>query len=203
MAALEKFEIVPFGPYRFIGKSAYARAWKESSEEIWWGVWKNSGWVFNALDQLKEYASDEIHNHAFETWDKFDSEKELMGYVVGRFMKAGTPVPEGMEFIDIPVMTIAKGWGRCAGEELAKALVSGSYADDSFFAKVEDAKCRTFDAIAQTNYSEACWKLTAKTFPVGFPHNSVSDENDKYAFGAYIGCIEKKKKKWYQRKRGK
>ena len=188
-STVEKFEIIEqFGPYRFIGKAAYARAWQASSEQIWWEVWKNSSWIFDTLDNLKEYASDDIYNHAFESWDKFDENNNLMGYIVGRFMKPDAPVPEGMEFFDVPVMTIAKGWSSCSQEDMEKGLASSSYAKDSFFAKVEKAKGDTFDAIKQAKYDEKCWKLTTKVFPAGYPKNPVPDENGRYIFGTYIAC---------------
>ena len=61
---LEKFEVVKCGPYRFIGKSVYARAFGKS-DMIFGGLWEKSDWIFKQLGSLKEYASDEIHNTAF------------------------------------------------------------------------------------------------------------------------------------------
>jgi hypothetical protein len=59
-------------------------------------------WVFKAIDGLKEYATEDIHDAALVTWDKYDEKNRLMGYTVGRFMKVDTPVPDNMDYIDIP-----------------------------------------------------------------------------------------------------
>jgi hypothetical protein len=51
------------------------------------------------------------------TRDKYDKKKKLLGYTVGRFMKADTPVPAElvgtdyeMDYFDIPAMYVAKGF---------------------------------------------------------------------------------------------
>ena len=111
----EGYQIVKVGPCRFIGKSIYARAFGYS-HEIFSNFWetKTCKWVFEELDKLPEYAGDHKHDAAFMTWESYNGgEREgnggtthgpnqFMGYTVGRFMKAGTPVPENMDYIDIP-----------------------------------------------------------------------------------------------------
>jgi hypothetical protein len=107
MATLEKIEFKKISETRFIGKSVYARSGPQHSGYIFGGLWHNSGWIFEALDKLSEYATTEPDHIALMTWDKYDKVKSLMGYTVGRFMKPGTPAPEGMDFYDYPDMTVA------------------------------------------------------------------------------------------------
>jgi len=84
MAVLDKIEFEKFGPYRFIGKSVYARAGANYSGYIFGALWGNSEWIFKTLDSLKDYATEEIHNVALLTGDKYEEQKKLMGYTVGR-----------------------------------------------------------------------------------------------------------------------
>jgi len=111
----EGYVITKGGPYRFIGKSMYARAFG-NSHEIFTNFWetKSCERVFEELDKLSEYASDQKHDAALFTWELYNPDEregnggtkhgpnEFMGYTVGRFMKAGTPVPENMDYVDIP-----------------------------------------------------------------------------------------------------
>jgi len=113
MDALKKFEITSFGPYRFIGKSAYTRAGK--SGYIFAGLWENAGWVFEELDKLGGHATGETYNAALVNWEKYDPKTELIGYTVGRIMKTETPVPENMDYFDIPGTFVAKGWFGTVG----------------------------------------------------------------------------------------
>jgi hypothetical protein len=125
--SFDKFEITKHEPYRFIGKSIYIGN-KGSfgcfdSLQIPWGcfdslhgrklheyLWKQSDGIFKMLDELKEYATDEIHNTVLFTWGKYDGQSQLYGYTIGRFMKAGTPVTPDMDFFDIPEGYFAKGF---------------------------------------------------------------------------------------------
>jgi len=121
MVKLEKFEIVKFGPYRFIGKSVYARCGQ--SPYIFGGLWGNDKWIFEKLNSMKEYASDITDDVGFMTFDKYDEQKKLLGYTVGKFMKADTPVPaelvgteHEMDYFDIPAMFVAKGFVNKTGD---------------------------------------------------------------------------------------
>lgn len=67
-------------------------------------------WIFEKIDRLADFATSEVNNVALLTGDKYDEEKRLLGYTVGRFMKPDTPVPDEMDFFDIPDMYVAKGW---------------------------------------------------------------------------------------------
>jgi len=107
------FEIVKFGPYRFIGRTVYFGN-KGNLEEfcIFDYMWGHRDWVYNELDGIAEYNSDEPYNAALVTWDRYDDKNQLLGYSVGRFMRADTPVPDGLDYIDIPEMHVGKAWWR-------------------------------------------------------------------------------------------
>ena len=111
--ALEKLAIVKCGPYRFIGKSVLARGHNQKgTADIFRSLWHSGDWIFKELDNLKDYASDKVYNSALMTWEKYDEKTQLKTYTVGRFMQADTPVPEEMDFFDIPEMYVAEGWAR-------------------------------------------------------------------------------------------
>ena len=110
LANLLNFEIVKHEPYRFIGKSVYARAGMQCGDAYFNDfLYENCKWVWTKLDEMKEYASDETKNTALLTWDKYDDRTRLLGFTYGRFMKAETPVPDGMDYFDIAEGYIAKG----------------------------------------------------------------------------------------------
>ena len=118
MGKMLKFEIVKFGPYKFVGKSVYARAGMACGHDASFAgyLWDNSDWIFEELDKLKDYATDEFPGAAFLTWEKYCDKTKLLGYTVGRFMKSDTPIPdlphgtEGLDYFDIPETFVAKGW---------------------------------------------------------------------------------------------
>ena len=106
---LGKLEIVKCGPYKFVGKSFYARAGQ--SDELC-GALMGMDWIFKALDDLTEHATDEQYDAALVTWEKYDDKEQLMRYTAGRFMKPDTPVPANMDSIDIPEGPVAKYFVR-------------------------------------------------------------------------------------------
>lgn len=138
MAALTSFEIVKCGGYRFIGKTVYVRNdWSRAEShtgEIVQGVWKAKDWIFTTLDAMTEYiAADMPYGGGLYIWDKHEEKNQLTGYIIGKFMKADTPVPDGMDYFDMPETHIAKGWGGYVEEEV-KDILRGSeeYADASW-----------------------------------------------------------------------
>ena len=122
---MQKFEIVRFGPYRFMGKSVYARAGMKCGDGNFAGfLWEN--FYFDELDELKKYATDYRHNAALLTWNKYDAKintdytglhvgpTNLLGYTIGRFMKVDTPTDlvhfrDGLDYFDIPETYVAIG----------------------------------------------------------------------------------------------
>ena len=171
MAKLEKFEIVKFGPYRFIGKSVYARCGQ--SPYIFGGLWGNDKWIFEKLNSMKEYASDITDDVGFMTFDKYDEQKKLLGYTVGRFMKADTPVPAElvgtdyeMDYFDIPAMYVAKGF-------VGKDVDAWQYATKLTHEAIEQ----------QTKY------ITTNDFLAEIYTNPNVDASSFY--GYYVSCKEK------------
>ena len=170
MAILEKIEFEKIGPCRFIGKSIYARAGSEYSGHLFGALWAMSGGIFEAIDGLKEYATAEMENAALLTWDKYDDQKQLMGYTVGRFMKADTPVPEGLDFIDIPDISVAKGW------------VKGEFDD-----MIQNAEGLTSEAIEQQDKYVPTWLFMAEIYT----KDTVLEAGVNSVLGYYIACKEK------------
>lgn len=135
---LVNFEIVKCGPYRFIGKAVYVRNdWgnpHSATGEIVQGVWKAKDWIFKTLDEMTEYITDMPYGGGLYIWDKYENKNQLIGYLIGKFMKADTPVPTGMDYFDIPEGYVAKGWGGYVEREVKDILKkSKEYADASWF----------------------------------------------------------------------
>ena len=164
MATLEKIEFAKLDSCRFIGKSVYAPPF---SEELG-AVWCNSETVFEAVDKLKEYATDEIHNVALLTGNEQDN---LMRYTIGRFMKADTPVPEGLDFIDIPETFIAKGW------------IKGKFED-----MVQNADTLTSEAAKKQDKYELTGKFAAEVYT----EETIPEDGVSSVLGYYIACEEMK-----------
>jgi len=178
-------EVVKHNPYRFIGKSVYVNVFfsdEKTFEEIRGLLWKQNDWVFAELDKLQEYASDESLNAALCTWEIYsDDEKQsngvkvgatqLMGYTVGRFMKTGTPVPENMNYIDIPEGYIAKGW-----------LIGFRKYHDGTGPVQLDGFIR--DAVGSQGYYEASYRFAAEIY-------TKPDDNGLLSYGYYCSCIPK------------
>ena len=79
MAVLEKLEFVPFGPYRFIGKSVYARIGGQYSGVLFGALWEYySKSVFQTLDQMQEYATQETENVALISGDLYEEKKNCL-----------------------------------------------------------------------------------------------------------------------------
>ena len=167
MATLESLQFVPFGPYRFIGKSVYARIGTENSGLIFGSLWQYSKTIFDKLDRLDAYATAETDDAALLTSDKYDEEKKLLGYTVGRFMRADTPVPEGLDYFDIPAMYVAKG------------LISGEFDD-----MIASADKLIMDAISRQTEYVATWAVAAEIYR----KETVPESGVSSLYGYYIGC---------------
>jgi len=187
--ALERFEIVKCGPYRFIGRSVYSWAWGHLDTFAY--LREQSGPIFEILDSMSEYASDDPHNAALRHWEAYGDKcvtqwkalhfgkTELLGYTVGRFMKAGAPVPEGMNYIDIPEMHIARAWMKGTPNDKVGLIDEGL---------VYDEICRT------DRFRDAPWMFAAEIYP-------VPDENGVPVFGSYVACTELNKKEKAKRQK--
>ena len=174
---LEKFDIVKFAPCRFIGKSVYARGFQlKGSGEIFRSLKEQSAWIFDLLDELKEYATDETNDAALLTWDKYCDKTGLLGFTVGRFMKADTPVPiadtspsdpeTDMDYFDLPETYIAKGWLR------------GKMKTVLYHSLTEKL---VYDEIERQGYKPTQSKFMAEIYP------KQDDENNPI-YGFYMPC---------------
>jgi len=136
---LENFEIIKCQSYRFIGKAVYVRNdWGNQhahTGEIVQSVWLAKDWIFKTLDEMTGYiANDMPYAGGIYMWDRYEERYPLQGYIIGKFMKADTPVPDGMDYFDIPEGFVAKGWGGYVEGEVKDILRnSEEYADASWF----------------------------------------------------------------------
>ena len=176
VAAFEKFEIARGKPYRFIGSCVYIgnKGPNRRMFDLFDFLWKQSGWIFKALDALKEHASDEAHDAALVTWEKYDDKNALYGYYIGRFMKAGAPVPPDMDYFDIDEEYIAKAWRKGKlGDRFGDMLVYG------------EGECKA--EIERTGlYNDRGWVFMAEVYP-------KPAENGESSVGVYIPCGLRKK----------
>jgi len=131
---MEAFEIVKHEAYKFIGKSVYFRA-GEPCGDVWFHdfLYENAKWMWTKLDEMSEYATDITNQAALLTWDKYCEKSQLLGFTYGRFMKADTPVPRGMDYFDIPAGNIGVGifdnWDEGDHEHMVSKSIqqSGEY----------------------------------------------------------------------------
>ena len=191
----EGYPIVKGGPYRFIGKSMYARAFG-NSHEIFSNFWETESckWVFEELDKLCEYNSDHTHDAALFTWELYNPDEregngdtkhgpnQFMGYTVGRFMKANTPVPENMDYIDIPEKYLMAQiffeipeteYKRGVNCDLEKGILREKY----------EGEFPLRDALeAQGLYKTAHREFMGTFFPDKHQNNGIN-------YGYFIGCL--------------
>jgi len=179
-----KFEIVKLAPCKFVGKSVYAREHGRETGGIFKYCRENFGWVFDELDTLNEYATGEVHNTALKTWDCYFGESRtcfdmvfsqscMVGYHVGRFMKADCPVPEDMDAIEMPEIHIAKGWLQ---SDPPDAVFHKPKLIPLYTAMEEEAGRQGFDLTS--------WILMADVFP-------APDANGAALYGQYSSCTPK------------
>ena len=169
---LEKFEVVKWEPRRFIGKSVYVRAIMDTrdptvfhSGTICGALWEQSDWIFKALDGLKEYATDDFHNVGLTTWERYEGKNQLFGYTVGRFMKADTPVPDFMDYIDIPEIYVAKG------TKSGKIDLVSKWSTGEYLCIVGCDECWIYDEAGRQGYDRASGIFVAEAYP------ELPDEN--------------------------
>ncbi|MCL2546759.1 MAG: MerR family transcriptional regulator [Oscillospiraceae bacterium] len=135
---LERFEVVKNPAYRFIGKAVYVRNdWGNPHADtggILGSVWSAKKWIFSTLDEMADYiAPDMPYAGGVYMWDKYDEKNRLQGYKIGKFMRADTPVPDGMDYFDIDEGYIAKGWGGFVEGQIKDILrESNEYNDASW-----------------------------------------------------------------------
>ena len=163
---LINWEVVQSEAMRFVGKSFYGRA---SQSDEFCHVAQNLEWVFTALDEMEAYATTEIHDAALVSWERFDDTEQLMRYTSGRFMKANTPVPPHMDFIEIPAGHMGKLFIRGGHENIALDMFR--------------------DLVSKQGLYDVSYVMEGEIFP-----NRKTDkgkDNSKRTFGAYLLCDPK------------
>ena len=160
---LISWEIVKSEPMRFVGKSFYGRA---GQSDEFCGVSQNLEWVFDALDGMSEYASEEVHDACLVSWERYDDVEQLMRYTAGRFMKADTPVPPRMDFIEIPAGYMGKLFIHGGCENTAIDMLR--------------------DEVKKQGRYNTSWIFEGEIFP-----NRKADKGKNHnerKFGAYLMC---------------
>jgi len=160
---LINWEVVQSEAMRFVGKSFYGRA---GQSDEFCGVAQNLEWVFNALDEMDEYATAEIHDAALVSWERYDDTEQLMRYTSGRFMKANTPVPTLMDSIEIPAGYMGKIFIRGGCENTAIDMLR--------------------DLVNEQGLYDVSYLIEGEIFP-----NRKADkgkDNSERTYGAYLLC---------------
>ena len=103
---------------RFIGKKYLDEDRVEGTFGQQWGEWQKHDW-YNEIRQqagtdLKEWFSEAEAPIGLMRW----KEGEPFEYWIGLFMPAETTVPEGMKYIDFPVLKLGIGWVKGTMENI-------------------------------------------------------------------------------------
>jgi len=160
---LISWKVVQSEAMRFVGKSFYGRA---GQSDEFCGVAQNLEWVFSALDEMDEYATAEIYDAALVSWERYDDIEQLMRYTSGRFMKANTPVPALMDFIEIPAGYMGKIFIRGGCENTAIDMLR--------------------DLVNEQGLYDVSYLIEGEIFP-----NRKADkgkDNSERTYGAYLLC---------------
>ncbi|MCL2064463.1 MAG: hypothetical protein FWG98_08830 [Candidatus Cloacimonetes bacterium] len=95
---------------RFIGKKYLDEDRVEGTFAQQWGEWHQHGWFDEITKQtdlnLEEWFVEAEASIGLMRWKG----EEPFEYWIGMFMPAGTAVPEGMNYIDFPVLKLGIGW---------------------------------------------------------------------------------------------
>ena len=101
---MENFEYVDLPAMRFIGKDVMASG--PEAGQKYGEMWGQSAAFMPILDGMAAYATVITDPCALMHHDN-KAHTEPMHYIVGKFMKADTPVPEGLDYCDIPACSVA------------------------------------------------------------------------------------------------
>ncbi|WP_195575141.1 AraC family transcriptional regulator [Paenibacillus sp. 1001270B_150601_E10] len=113
MSKLTKIEFANYGPYKIVGKEI--RTAISPNIQTFWGQCFEEG-MYDKLLAMKEHIPTDILDDYVGYFREYDNADETFKYVVGMFMNADAPVPEGCVGYDIPETLIAKAWIQ--GEEV-------------------------------------------------------------------------------------
>ncbi|MCL2106842.1 MAG: hypothetical protein FWH26_07305 [Oscillospiraceae bacterium] len=113
---LERIRYIDLPATRFIGMEIQEQEWPPDFVAMYDDMWGRRGEYIPILDAMPEYATEitELcvltHNNNMEHWNPDSCEETL----IGKFMQAGTPVPEGFGYYDLPPVKV--GFGVFLGE---------------------------------------------------------------------------------------
>lgn len=106
MSSLANFQIRPLPALRVIGKAVYPKMdMKENPIPAFWDQCFADG-TFKTLTDLPAEHIDKDYVGFMCEWDG----KVTFTYICGMLLAAGTPVPDGFIYKDIPASTVAVGW---------------------------------------------------------------------------------------------
>ena len=105
---LDKAECIDLPAVRFIGMEAQRHDWPPDAIQAEDELWERHDEFIPILDAMTEYTTENtdicILEHCYNyAWDDPDYKDQQL---LGKFMKAGTPVPEGFGYVDIPATKI-------------------------------------------------------------------------------------------------
>jgi hypothetical protein len=103
---MESIEYIKLPAVRFIGKDVMAKGKKECGEKYPEMIRKSVEFI-PILDAMADYATNITDLCALKHHDHGLYNKSPMHYIVGKFMKENTPVPEGFDYWDIPESSVA------------------------------------------------------------------------------------------------
>ncbi|MCL2158512.1 MAG: GyrI-like domain-containing protein [Oscillospiraceae bacterium] len=128
---------------RFVGKKYGEHDRAEGSFAAKWGEWFSSGW-FSAVEKEIELIPKECEGGAYIGLMR--QKNGNFEYWIGMFAAAGSPVPLGFSYVDIPSGEIATAWiygsqdnGEIYGKDAHDACLEKfadkgwQFADDSYF----------------------------------------------------------------------
>jgi len=145
---LESIRYINLPATRFIGKGVMASG--PDAGQKYGEMWGKSGEFMPALDGMTDCTTDIADPCALTHFSnrKHDEAGGDMHYIVGKFMKAGTPVPEGLDFWDMAPTTVGL------------AVVRGEFNDI-----IDNAMMMSHDKIVSDGY--------AITYPDNYFHAEV------------------------------
>ncbi len=103
--AVQSVEYLSLPAMRFIGKDVVASGPDAGNQ--YGEMWGKSGAFMPVLNAMTEFATTITDPCALMHHNNLDASQQ-MHYLVGRFMKADTPVPEGFDFYDLPASTVCR-----------------------------------------------------------------------------------------------
>ncbi|MCL1909684.1 MAG: GyrI-like domain-containing protein [Kiritimatiellaeota bacterium] len=129
---LESAEYLDSPGFRFIGKDV------ECNPPLIREVWKRKDEFMPVLDAMAEHSVITGNECGFMHFNnrRFGEPGERMRYIVGKFFKAGTPVPDGLDFWDVPAGAVAfvkcRGWSEDDLVRQSPGIVYSKIAADAY-----------------------------------------------------------------------